>query len=80
MSAIKKGTVPNQIVFKGTFCKTPFITNKFMPTGGETKPNSTTNTAKIPNQIGSIPASTITGTLDCLIIKEIWVMDIRAVC
>jgi hypothetical protein len=37
------------------------ITNKFIPTGGEIKPNSTTITAKIPNHTGSIPASTITG-------------------
>ena len=60
-SVNKKGIVPNQIVCRGVFCITPLITNKFIPTGGETNPNSTTMTANIPNQTGSIPASTITG-------------------
>ena len=60
-SVSKKGTVPNQIVWRGVFCITPLMTNKFIPTGGEIKPNSTTITAKIPNHTGSIPASTITG-------------------
>ena len=61
MSVSKKGRVPNQMVWSGVLCITPFITNKFIPTGGEIKPNSTTITANIPNQIGSIPASAITG-------------------
>ena len=60
-SVNKKGIVPNQIVCRGVFCITPLITNRFIPTGGETNPNSTTITANIPNHTGSIPASTITG-------------------
>ena len=60
-SVIKKGSVPNHIVWRGVFCMTPLITNKFIPTGGEINPNSTTITANIPNHTGSIPASTITG-------------------
>ena len=60
-SVIRNGSVPNQIVCNGVFCITPLITNKFIPTGGDINPNSTTITAKIPNQTGSIPASTITG-------------------
>ena len=53
-SVSKKGIVPNQIVCKGVFCITPLITNKFIPTGGETNPNSTTITANIPNQTGTL--------------------------
>ena len=60
-SVIKKGMVPNHTVLSGVSFITPFITNKFMPTGGETKPNSTTIIANIPNQTGTIPAETITG-------------------
>ena len=58
---IKNGRVPNQIVCSGVLCITPFITNKFIPTGGDINPNSTTITAKIPNQTGCMPASSITG-------------------
>ncbi len=49
------------MVLSGVSCITPLITNKFIPIGGETRPNSTTIMAKIQNQIGSIPAATITG-------------------
>ena len=60
-SVIKNGSVPNHIVCNGVLFITPLITNKFIPTGGDIRPNSTTITAKIPNQTGSIPASAITG-------------------
>ena len=61
MSAAKKGRMPRMIVACRSPGATPWMTKRFMPTGGVISPISATVTSRMPNQIGSKSSARITG-------------------
>src|SRR5690606_37772296 len=60
-SAARNGSTPLKTRVRGTSGATPWMTNRFMPMGGCTKPISIARTRKMPNQIGDRPISITSG-------------------